>query len=389
VLDLNKVLPPVAEYHRPITDDEVRIKAASGNTPTDPDAALPERVDKYRTRRFAYSGWGGGRFPLITTVGDSETAKNFRAFVERDQADGSKLELLRYAEIDNSGEYLLLPPAIDTMAVSTSLSDDVIDDSDPLFPITAGMARKFSPDDPRRPQMLLDTAEEWAVYNYTITLWGDRAAKAPGQYGLHYPSEPLLLGEGHAKFAAQPEDGKTFQVQALALDHPFHIHTNPFWLMRIEIPDAQGNLVNILDKPEWRDVVWLPRNGGRVVFRSRFPDYVGTFVNHCHILIHEDYGMMQAVEITPFAERANYELRDTVSSSADSVEAVSAIYPRLTQSQAYAQSLCFIDPNHASGQTYPGFVVDQAPTIAQDPGFFDPAHTLVQAVAHPHGSPGS
>ncbi|HEX2280365.1 MAG TPA: multicopper oxidase domain-containing protein, partial [Thermomicrobiales bacterium] len=329
--------------------------------PADADAALPERVGKYRTRRFAYSGWGGGRFPLITTVGDSETAKNFRTFVERDQATGGKLELLRYAEIDNSGEYLLLPPAIDTMAISTSLSNDVIDDSDPLFPITAGMARKFSPDDPRRPQMLLETAEEWAVYNYSITLWGDRATQAPGQYGLHYPSEPLLRGEGQARFAAQPEDGKTFQVQALALDHPFHMHTNPVWVMRVEIPDEQGNLVNILDKPEWRDVVWLPRNGGRVVFRSRFPDYVGSFVNHCHILIHEDHGMMQVVETTPFADHANYELRERVASSSDTVEAVTAIYPRLNQAEAYVQSLCFVDPNHASGQTYPGFVPGSPP----------------------------
>jgi hypothetical protein len=46
------------------------------------------------------------------------------------------------------------------MAISTSLSNDVIDDSDPLFPITAGIARKFTSDDPRRPQMLVDTAED-------------------------------------------------------------------------------------------------------------------------------------------------------------------------------------------------------------------------------------
>jgi len=361
VMDLNKVMPPVAEYHLPITDDEVRIKAASGDTSADPDAALPQRVGKYRTRMIAYSGWGGGRFPLITTVGDSETAKNFRAFVERDQANGGTLELLRYAEIDNSGEYLLLGPAIDTMAISTSLSRDVIDDSDPLFPITAGMARKFSPDDPRRPQMLLETAEEWAVYNYSITLWADRAVKTPGQYGLRYPGLPLLRAEGHARFAAQPEDSKTFQVQALGLDHPFHMHTNPVWVMRVEVPDEHGNLVNILDKPEWRDVAWIPRNGGRIVFRSRFPDYVGTFVNHCHILIHEDFGMMQAVETTPFADQANYELREKVASSADTVDAVTDIYPRLNQSEAYVQSLSFVDPNHASGQTYPGFLPASPP----------------------------
>ena len=121
ILDLNKVLPPVADYHLPITDDEVRIKEGANGTTADPDAALPERVGKYRTRTMAYSGWGVGRFPLITTVGDSETAQNFRAFVERDQANGGELEMLRYAEIENSGEYLLLAPNIRTMAVSGSL----------------------------------------------------------------------------------------------------------------------------------------------------------------------------------------------------------------------------------------------------------------------------
>jgi hypothetical protein len=31
--------------------------------------------------------------------------------------------------------------------------------------------------------------------------------------------------------------------------------------------------------------------------RSRFVDYAGVFVQHCHILAHEDVGMMQLVEV--------------------------------------------------------------------------------------------
>lgn len=361
ILDLNQVMPPVADYHRPISADEVRIKATAGDTPADPDATLPERVGRYRTRTISYSGFGNGDFPLITTVGDSEAAQNFRAFIERDQADGGKLESLRYAKIDNSNEYLLLPPDVRAMAISTSLSDDVIDDSDDLFPITAGMARKFMPDDPRRSQMLLDTAEEWTVYNYSISLWANTAEQAAGQYSLHYPSLPLLRKDAQARFAAQPANGKTWNLATAAVDHPFHMHTNPIWVTRIEVPDEQGNLVNILDKPEWRDVVWLPRNGGRVVFRSRFPDYVGTFVHHCHILLHEDHGMMQVVEVTPFADVANYELRDSVASASDTSETVTALYPRLDQTGAWLQSLSFVDPNEVTGQTYPGFVAPPPP----------------------------
>jgi L-ascorbate oxidase len=32
---------------------------------------------------------------------------------------------------------------------------------------------------------------------------------------------------------------------------------------------------------------------------TRFADFTGKFVNHCHILGHEDRGMMQLVEVVP------------------------------------------------------------------------------------------
>jgi FtsP/CotA-like multicopper oxidase with cupredoxin domain len=32
--------------------------------------------------------------------------------------------------------------------------------------------------------------------------------------------------------------------------------------------------------------------------RSRFVDYPGFYVMHCHILVHEDRGMMFTVEVT-------------------------------------------------------------------------------------------
>ena len=38
--------------------------------------------------------------------------------------------------------------------------------------------------------------------------------------------------------------------------------------------------------------------GGEVVIRMRFLDYVGKYVFHCHILAHEDAGMMATVAVT-------------------------------------------------------------------------------------------
>jgi FtsP/CotA-like multicopper oxidase with cupredoxin domain len=101
--------------------------------------------------------------------------------------------------------------------------------------------------------------------------------------------------------------------------HPFHIHVNPFQVVKVEAPtvnadgtgftyttypgagDPQNNFV-------WQDVVPIPAGvtlasgefiAGRVTIRHHFADFTGTFVLHCHILGHEDRGMMQLVRIVP------------------------------------------------------------------------------------------
>ena len=72
-------------------------------------------------------------------------------------------------------------------------------------------------------------------------------------------------------------------------DHPFHIHVNDFQVMSVngEPYDAHG----------LQDVVVIPKHGGKVVIRNPFEDYTGEFVFHCHILGHEDAGMMQTVKV--------------------------------------------------------------------------------------------
>jgi FtsP/CotA-like multicopper oxidase with cupredoxin domain len=75
--------------------------------------------------------------------------------------------------------------------------------------------------------------------------------------------------------------------------HPFHVHVNPFYLFRDE-PQSNGTISTL---GLWRDTVMLPPNGEAVRLLSRSKDFVGRFVLHCHILNHEDRGMMQLVEI--------------------------------------------------------------------------------------------
>jgi FtsP/CotA-like multicopper oxidase with cupredoxin domain len=132
--------------------------------------------------------------------------------------------------------------------------------------------------------------------------------------------------------------------------HPFHIHVNPFQL--VEIFDPNQNVVNgsgqtipkyITTKPDpnnapfqcqidpqkrstwvdchngladdkdpriWWDVFPIPSPRaitdansktflipGHFRMRSRFVDFPGVYVIHCHILAHEDRGMMALVEL--------------------------------------------------------------------------------------------
>jgi suppressor of ftsI len=71
--------------------------------------------------------------------------------------------------------------------------------------------------------------------------------------------------------------------------HPFHIHTNHFQVMSVN-----GKPYNAHG---YQDTVMIPTAPGSVVIRIPFNDYVGKSVYHCHLLFHEDYGMMGAFEI--------------------------------------------------------------------------------------------
>jgi FtsP/CotA-like multicopper oxidase with cupredoxin domain len=70
-----------------------------------------------------------------------------------------------------------------------------------------------------------------------------------------------------------------------AMDHPFHLHVWPFQV--VDGPATSG----------WKDTVNVPANGA-VRIRIPFRDYDGTTVYHCHILDHEDLGMMGVIDVT-------------------------------------------------------------------------------------------
>lgn len=70
--------------------------------------------------------------------------------------------------------------------------------------------------------------------------------------------------------------------------HPFHIHINPFQVISVNGIDV--------DRKGYDDTFPVPANS-TVIIRTKYTDFDGKYVLHCHILFHEDHGMMQVVEV--------------------------------------------------------------------------------------------
>lgn len=80
-----------------------------------------------------------------------------------------------------------------------------------------------------------------------------------------------------------------------SINHPFHIHVN--WFQVMEILHSDGSIENP-NAPfgRWQETIDIPF-GGYVIIRHRFENFPGKFPFHCHVLEHEDTGMMSLVEV--------------------------------------------------------------------------------------------
>jgi FtsP/CotA-like multicopper oxidase with cupredoxin domain len=113
----------------------------------------------------------------------------------------------------------------------------------------------------------------------------------PKQFDMHFTEPDITVHQGTV------EDW-TIENRAKEA-HSFHIHQLHFQLI-----ERDGGVVN---EPMLRDTIDLPFWDGksghypsvtlRMDFRS--PTIVGTFVYHCHILEHEDGGMMGSIRVIP------------------------------------------------------------------------------------------
>ncbi len=134
---------------------------------------------------------------------------------------------------------------------------------------------------------------------------------------------PMVLGDSQTWF---------IQNRGVSKNHPFHIHINPFQIIHVNYGPSDSfagyyaflNAAADSGHPVWSDVFPLPlpytTTGGTVpgsvIIKQRYDDFDGcpncgpawgNFVMHCHILGHEERGMMQLIGIFPsLAEATTY-----------------------------------------------------------------------------------
>jgi FtsP/CotA-like multicopper oxidase with cupredoxin domain len=76
----------------------------------------------------------------------------------------------------------------------------------------------------------------------------------------------------------------------VGMDHPFHLHGFQF-----QVLDRDGVREPYL---AWKDMLNIPKHSSARII-VRYDDYPGKWMFHCHILDHEDHGMMGVLEVKP------------------------------------------------------------------------------------------
>jgi len=135
--------------------------------------------------------------------------------------------------------------------------------------------KRDNPDDPKSP------------LSYFITVDGN----LPKAFDMSFTKPDITVRQGTV------ED---WVIENRAVEaHSFHIHQIHF-----QVLERDGRTVNepllrdTIDLPYWRGKGFrYPRIKLRMDFRD--PNVVGTFLYHCHILEHEDGGMMGSIRVEP------------------------------------------------------------------------------------------
>jgi FtsP/CotA-like multicopper oxidase with cupredoxin domain len=184
-------------------------------------------------------------------------------------------------------------------------ADDVgVPSHDPNMPLVNFKKEGlFDPTKPLFPDMIAGNYEEWTVHNRSFST-----------HPWHLHQNPVLITKINGVTLPQPEWHDTLLVPAASAPcspggSPSAQRQRRRGGPRGALPAAPDSSPSPSPSPPFTDTCLGPPNEdinlatpGSITFRVYFnPITVGCFVAHCHIIDHEDLGMMQRFDIRPAA----------------------------------------------------------------------------------------
>lgn len=190
----------------------------------------------------------------------------------------SVVRAVRALSYDRGSMGMSTSPTTVTVANLRTSTDDAV-----IAAVTPSSLRTITP-------LLLPGALAAATRRFVLSESGGMGMSASGNFLINGKSfDPLRVDT-----VTRVGDVERWEIQnSSQMDHPFHLHGTQFQIISRtasgrEVPDSF---------PAWRDTVNVPP-GTAVSFLVR-QDQTGNRMYHCHILEHEDQGMMGVLRVDP------------------------------------------------------------------------------------------
>ncbi len=128
--------------------------------------------------------------------------------------------------------------------------------------------------------------------------------------GTNGPIQFYITVDGQKQRVFEPDEKPVITTKVGAVEdwtienraletHAFHIHQIHFQVLEVDgQPVAENDLRDTIEIPYWSGP-GNPYHSVKVRMDFRDPTIAGTFLFHCHILLHEDLGMMHKILVEP------------------------------------------------------------------------------------------
>ena len=249
----------------------VRFRVLNGCS----DNLMPIIVEDHEMHLIALDGVN---FPALRTIPIYlETTGNGQVLL----APANRAEFL--VQAGKPGRYAIRELEQDQQFLSSSaktLAEIVVEGTEKrmMLPKTLPTPKRYYP--------LIDKVSR----QRTLEFEGMFPAKQNPYIGLDFMINGMLYKEDTVQQEVTVGDEEEWILKVSDMDHggteghPFHIHVNHFEVISVAgVKQPPGTI---------QDTIWIPKKS-EIVIRMRFNDFKGKSVYHCHILPHEDTGMMQ------------------------------------------------------------------------------------------------